>query len=187
MVKRLAEEQITKDNEKITVKVKPETKGTAMVNPHDPNAHYNGHYEKTGYKADFVETCAPDKDTPNPKIITNVEVTKANVADSKIIEPVVEKLEEKDLKPKKLLADNGYDSDNIQQNLRQKDIDFVTWVRLKQNGHYLGRNSSQCSENAPLVSDSRENSSIFTYHTSFLGKLPITLIFVENSCVNTSS
>jgi hypothetical protein len=125
LLKRLADEQITEDSKGITVKVKPEAKGTAMANPHDPDAHYNGHRKKVGYKADFIETCGPDKDTPNPKIITNVEVTKANVADSKIIEDVVDKLEEKGLKPEKLLADNGYDSDAIQQNLRQKGVELI--------------------------------------------------------------
>ena len=125
LLQRLADEQITQDGENLTVKIKPEAKGSAMTNPHDPEAHFNGHYKKIGYKADFTETCGPDKDTPNPKIITNVEVEKANVADSKIIETVVENLEQKGIKPQKMLADNGYDSDKIQQNLKEKDIDFV--------------------------------------------------------------
>ena len=32
-----------------------------MTNPHDPDAHFNGHYEKVGYKANLTETCGkPD-------------------------------------------------------------------------------------------------------------------------------
>jgi hypothetical protein len=67
----------------------------------------------------------PTRIRPAPRSITNVEVTKASVADSKIIEDVVDKLQEKGLKPEKLLADNGYDSDAIQQNLRQKDVELI--------------------------------------------------------------
>ena len=33
-----------------TVTATTGTTGTAMTNPHDPDAHFNGHYEKVGYK-----------------------------------------------------------------------------------------------------------------------------------------
>lgn len=41
-----------------------------MGNTQDPDAHYNGHYMDICYKADVTETCAKDKGTPNPKIVT---------------------------------------------------------------------------------------------------------------------
>jgi hypothetical protein len=106
---RLAEEQIVGGGEEIVVQPNKDTKGTAMTNPHDPDAHYNGHYKKVGYKADFTETCAKDKDTPHPKIVTQVSVHPANTSDKTTILDTVEVLEDKGLKPQTLLADNGYD------------------------------------------------------------------------------
>jgi len=125
LLRRLVEEQISEEGENITVKVKPEAKGSAMTNPHDPDAHFNGHKKTIGYKADFTETCGEDKDSPNPKIVTNVEVLEANVSDSKIIETTVDKLEEKGMKPEVMLTDNGFDSDENHQNLKKKDIELV--------------------------------------------------------------
>ena len=111
----LAEEQIVSNGEEIVVQPNKDTKGTAMANPHDPDAHYNGHYKKVGYKADFTEFCAKDKDTPNPKIVTQVSVHPANTSDKTTILDTVEVLDDKGLKPQTLLAENGYDSDGDQQ------------------------------------------------------------------------
>jgi IS5 family transposase len=107
------------------VQVNKDTKGTAMANPHDPDAHYNGHYKKVGYKADFTETCAKDKDTPHPKIVTQVSVHPANTSDKTTILNTVEVLENKGLKPQTLLADNGYDSDGNQQGCLEHEVELV--------------------------------------------------------------
>ena len=122
---RLAEEQIVKNGEEVVVQVNQETKGSAMTNPHDPDAHYNGHYEKVGYKADFTEACGNDKDTPHPKIVTQVSVHPANTSDKTTILDTVGALEDKGLKPQTLLADNGYDSDDNQQGCVERDVELV--------------------------------------------------------------
>ena len=122
---RLAEEQIVESGEEIVVQPNKDKKGTAMANPHDPDAHYNGHYKKVGYKADFTETCAEDKDTPNPKIVTQVSVHLANTSDKTTILDTVEVLEDKGLKPQTLLADNGYDSDVNQQGCLEHGVELV--------------------------------------------------------------
>jgi hypothetical protein len=125
LLERLAKEQIVKNGEEVVVQVNQETKGAAMTNPHDPDAHYNGHYEKVGYKADFTETCGKDKDTPNPKIVTQVSVHPANTSDKNTILDTVGALEDKGLKPQALLADNGYDSDRNQQECIEHNVEFV--------------------------------------------------------------
>lgn len=122
---RLAKEQIVKNGEEVVVQVNQDTKGTAMTNPHDPDAHYNGHYEKVGYKADFTETCAKDKDTAHPKIVTQVSVHPANTSDKTTILDTVAALEDKGLKPQTLLTDNGYDSDANQQGCLEHDVELV--------------------------------------------------------------
>lgn len=126
LLERVAEEQIVqKDNDEIVVDVNQEIKGTAMTNPNDPDAHYNGHYKKVGYKANFTETCGKDKDDPNPNIITDVQVLPANTADSSTVVSTIDALEEKGLKPETILDDNGYDSDENHQELKEREIDFV--------------------------------------------------------------
>lgn len=125
LLERLAKEQIVKNGEEVVVQVNQETKGSAMTNPHDPDAHYNGHYEKVGYKADFTEACGKDKDTPNPKIVTQVSVHPANTSDKTTILDTVDALEDKGLKPQTLLTDNGYDSDGNQQGCMEHDVDLV--------------------------------------------------------------
>lgn len=173
LLERLVREQITRDGEDVTVKLNQEAKGTAMVNPHDPDADFNGHYEKVGYKANLTETCGKDKDTPNPKIITQVTVHPANTSDKTMVTDLVSDLEAKGLKPATLLTDNGYDSDENHQACRQQDIDFVCppsgepadgfgvmdFSRTEDNQITTCPMGQQCTEN--IVHDSRKKTTSY--------------------------
>ncbi len=126
LVLRLIEERIScDDQEGVTVKLKDECKGSAMVNPHDPDAQYSGHKKKVGVKVTVSETCAPNKDTPNPQIITNVEVSPANLSDQDILKPTVEARDEKGFKPETELTDNGFESDANHQDLQENGVDLI--------------------------------------------------------------
>jgi IS5 family transposase len=125
LLKRLAEEQITIEEDGIKIGITLEKKGDALVNPHDPDVQYNGYYEKAGYKMNITETCSKSKDEPNPNLITHVEVAKANTPDKELLNTSVEKLENKNLKPKTMLADNGYDSEDNRQELETRKIELV--------------------------------------------------------------
>lgn len=121
----LAEEQIASNGEAFVAQANKDTNGTAMANPHDPDAHCNGHYEMVGDKADFTESCAKDKDTPHPKIVTQVGVHPANTSNKTTILDTVEALENKGLKPQTLPADNGYDNAVNQQNCLEHGVELV--------------------------------------------------------------
>ena len=54
MLKRLVEEQITVKDDEVKVELTLKKKGEALVNPHDPDAQFNGHYEETGYKLNVI-------------------------------------------------------------------------------------------------------------------------------------
>jgi len=126
LLQRLAHEQIqVQEDGQIVVKVKKELKGTALVNPHDPDARYDGHRKSVGFTAELTETCGPDKDTPNPRIITRVDVRKANIPDCHTLKDIVHDLEIRQLKPQTHLADNGYDSDENYLALQQKRISML--------------------------------------------------------------
>lgn len=121
---RLIEEQITiTEDDELKVEIKDEHKGSALSNPHDPEAQYNGRKKMAGVKMTLSETCSQDSE--NPHIITNVEVDKANVSDSEILQETIEHREEKDLQPEVELTDNGYESDENHQALAEKGIDLV--------------------------------------------------------------
>ena len=121
---RLIQEQVcVTEDDQLKVEIKDEHKGSALSNPHDPEAQYNGHKKSAGVKLTLSETCS--QDTNDPHIIVNAEVDKANVSDSEILLGTIEHREEKGLQPEVELTDNGFESDENHQALRDKDIDLV--------------------------------------------------------------
>ena len=127
LLQRLANEQIqVQEDGQLVVSVKKEFKGKALVNPHDPEARYDGHKKSVGYTAEFTETCGSGKDDPNPRIITRVDVRQANIADSTNLQEAIADLETREFKPDTHLADNGYDSTENHQALQKKGVDMVT-------------------------------------------------------------
>ena len=125
LLERLAKEQIQVVDEVIEVKLDEQFKGSALVNPHDPDARYDGHRKAVGYHVQVTETCSENKEIDNPKIITQIEVNLANTPDVQTLVPGIEKLEEAGLKPEILLTDNGYASDENHQKLKDLGVDHV--------------------------------------------------------------
>lgn len=84
---RILKERVSEDDDgQIIVKLKKEDLGSALVSPYDPDAQFQGHKKKIGVKLTISETCSSDSETPNPNIVTNVEVDKANVSDQNILQ-----------------------------------------------------------------------------------------------------
>jgi len=125
LLERLAKEQVQVHEDKVEVKLDEQFKGSALVNPYDPDARYDGHRKQVGYHVQLTETCSESKKVDNPKIITQVEVNLANTPDVQTLVPGVDKLEEAGLKPKILLTDNGYASDDKHQELKERNVDHV--------------------------------------------------------------
>jgi hypothetical protein len=126
LVLRLFAEQVRIKDDDIEVKLKEECKGSAMVNPHDPEAQYNGHKKKAGIKATVSESCSADEETENPQIITNIDVQLANVSDQEILEPSIDERNKKGVKPDTELTDNGFESDANHQALQSKGVDLIS-------------------------------------------------------------
>jgi hypothetical protein len=74
--------------------------------PYDPDARYAMKRETrwTGDKVHLTETC----DEERPNLITNVETTKATVADDAVSEQIHAHLAERQLLPDKHIADTGF-------------------------------------------------------------------------------
>jgi len=92
----------------ITIRRKPEPKGTSLQSPYDPDATY-GH-KGQGYHLHVTETCGNE----GPEIITDFEVTGAHEHDSTRAAGILERLAIVERTPDELYADGGYASgDNI--------------------------------------------------------------------------
>ena len=122
---RLIDEQLSVTEEDIKIEIKKEHKGSAMANPHDPEAQFNGHKKQVGVKCTISETCSQDSETEDPQIITNVDVNQANVSDQEILESTIDQREERGCKPDVELTDNGFESDANHQALKEKDVNLV--------------------------------------------------------------
>jgi hypothetical protein len=79
-------------------------KGDTLQSPHDPDATY-GH-KGTGYLVHSTETCGNN----GVEIITDVFVVSANTHDVTQTTPVIDRLQQRDMKPQRLFADMGYGS-----------------------------------------------------------------------------
>lgn len=79
-----------------------------LVSPYDPDARLSVKRDKSwiGYKTHLTETCDDDA----PHLITHIETTLATDADSTVIEPIHQALDDKDRLPAQHLVDNGYGS-----------------------------------------------------------------------------
>ncbi len=125
LLQRLAREQIQVEGDKVEVKLDEHCRGSAMVNPHDPEARYDGHREQVGYQLQLTESCSETKDVDHPKIITQIEVELANTSDVRSVVEGVEKLDAAGLKPEILLTDNGYAGDENHQQLQDNGVDQI--------------------------------------------------------------
>lgn len=122
---RLAREQIQVHDDKVLVELNKLFRGSALVNPHDPEARYDGHRKAVGYHIQITESCSESKDIDHPKIITQVEVEPANTPDVQGLVSGVEQLETAGLAPEVLLTDNGYASDDNHQALAARGVEHI--------------------------------------------------------------
>ncbi len=125
LLQRLAREQIQVTDNEVEVALDEACRGSAMVNPHDPEARYDGHRKQVGYQVQLTETCAGSKDEDHPKIITQIDVEPANTPDGRGVVDGVEKLGAAGLKPEILLTDNGYASDENHQELQADGVEHL--------------------------------------------------------------
>jgi transposase len=96
----------------------------AINSPHDVEARYSSKRSTiwVGYKVHLTETCDADM----PRLITNVELTPAPIADTDLTDTIHNHLAEKDRLPAAHLLDAGYmDAAHIVQSRRAHGVDLV--------------------------------------------------------------
>jgi len=121
VVKTIKDEK-GKDRQNIEIREKP--KGTHIIStPHNPDAQYTKKRKQTvvGHKGFVTETCDPENEV---QFITDVNLEKAGHSDSVEISLIEQRLEDNNLKPKKLYGDAGFVNGKSILESKEKDIDL---------------------------------------------------------------
>ena len=105
---------------------------STILSPADPDASYNKH-RGIGYTVQIMETFAEDdapsaeKSTPSkPDFITHVAVGKMNIHDQAALEPALEDVAKRGIKPEELLADSYYGSNESLEKGRTYSVQIVS-------------------------------------------------------------
>jgi len=98
----------------------------SLQNPSDPDATYSGH-KGQGYQVQVMETFCDDETHKQHSVnlITHVEIEPAHESDANAIVPAIESVEERNLKPKELMADSLYGSDDNCKNADEQGAELV--------------------------------------------------------------
>jgi Transposase DDE domain/Transposase domain (DUF772) len=103
-----------------------------VLSPADPDARYNKH-RGTGYLVQIMETFTDDdsaeKDAslpPKPDLITHVAVDQLTMHDQDALEPALDDADQRGLKPKELLADSHYGSNECLAKGRQRQVEIIS-------------------------------------------------------------
>ena len=103
-----------------------------ILSPADPDARYNKH-RGTGYLVQIMETFVEDdsrtKDElqpTKPDLITHVAVDKLTMHDQDALIPALDDADRRGCKPKELLADSHYGSNECLAKGRERDVEIVS-------------------------------------------------------------
>ncbi len=129
LLERVLKEQCNLINDKdnpVEMKAPKEIPSDSLQNPSDPDATYSGH-KGQGFQVQIMETfCDDEKEKEQSlNLITHVEVESARESDANAIVPAIESVEERELKPKELMADSLYGSDKNCESAEEHGIELI--------------------------------------------------------------
>ena len=121
----------SKGKNKVSVKKPKDVASDSLQNPSDPDATYSGH-KGQGYQVQVMETFTDTEDKKVKEktlnLITHIEVEKASDSDANALLPAIESTKERDLAPKKVLADSLYGSDDNVEVAKSLDVEITSPV-----------------------------------------------------------
>jgi hypothetical protein len=127
LLERVLKEQCNLTDDKdnpVELKTPKEIPSDSLQNPSDPDATYSGH-KGQGFQVQIMETFCDDKKEQSLNLITHVEVEPAHESDANAVVPAIESVEERDLKPKELMADSLYGSDDNCEIAEEHGIELI--------------------------------------------------------------
>jgi hypothetical protein len=132
---KLVEEE--EGEKRVEVKKAKEVGGDSVQNPSDVDSGYSGH-KGQGYSVQAMETYTVEEgEGEKQRLITYVEVTSAAVTDHHAVVPALEAVEERGVKPKVLLGDTLYGSDENVQQAEQMGVELVAPVANTEKGERI--------------------------------------------------
>jgi hypothetical protein len=103
-----------------------------VLSPADPDARYNKH-RGIGYLVQIMETFAEDDSAeknasfpPQPDLITHIAVDQLTMHDQDALEPALDDADQRGLKPKELLADSHYGSNECLAKGRERQVEIIS-------------------------------------------------------------
>ncbi len=136
----------------VEVKKPKEIASDSLQNPSDPDATYSGH-KGQGYQVQIMETYSPC-DNPEEKalnLITHVHVEQAHQSDANALEPAIESAEANGLKPKEVLADSLYGSDDNCKKAEAHGVVVVAPVMGAVKENQLGLSDFEISDDGRII------------------------------------
>jgi len=129
LLERVLKEQCNLTDDKddpVELKKPKDIVSDSLQNPSDPDASYSGH-KGQGFQVQVMETFCDDKEKTEKSLnlITHVEVEPSHNSDANALVPAIESTEEQNLKPKELLADALYGSDDNSEKAKKHDVDLI--------------------------------------------------------------
>ncbi len=129
LLERVLKEQCNLTDDKdnpVELKAPKEIPSDSLQNPSDPDATYSGH-KGQGFQVQVMETfCDDEKEKEQSlNLITHVNVEPAHESDANAIVPAIESVEERDLKPKEVMADSLYGSDDNCESAEKHGVELI--------------------------------------------------------------
>ncbi|OQA76656.1 MAG: Transposase DDE domain protein [Lentisphaerae bacterium ADurb.Bin242] len=172
---RVFQEQFVDHDGKAELKEHPG--GKILVNPSDREAEI-GH-KGVGYQAQVTETSSPENDV---QLVTSVIVQGGSESDMNSLPEVVEKLEEDGLLPEKLLADQGYGSDENYVKCAENEVELMAPAPPKPTGKIgleecefdLAKKMTRCpAGNKPMKKEYFRGKGRAVFHKNVCEKCPL--------------
>lgn len=140
MQRVLSEQCIVKEGQVEIIPPK-EVSADSLQNPSDIDAGYDGH-KGQGYQVQLAETYSRKEDEDGEKskgeltldLITYVKVESADKSDSPALQPAIEELAEREIKPDEMLVDSLYGGDDNVNQAKAKQVEIISPVMGKKSG-----------------------------------------------------
>jgi len=166
----------------VELKKSKEIPSDSLQNPSDSDATYSGH-KGQGYQVQVMETYCDDEEEKKHSLnlITHVDVEPAHKSDANAIVPAIDSVEERDLKPKELMADSLYGSDDNCENAEKHDVELIAPTMGSVDKEKLSISDFQFSPKGEIIACPKGSAP-----AKVKKRKKISIGFSETSCQNCS-
>ena len=164
LLERVLKEHCNLTNDKenpVELKKPKEIASDSLQNPSDPDASYSGH-KGQGYQVQIQETFCDDEEKKEESLnlITHVEVEPAHNSDANALIPAIESTEEQNLKPKELIGDSLYGSDDNCERAKEHGVELIAPTMGSVEEDKLSLADFQFSEKGEVVACPQGNAPV---------------------------